>query len=145
MIKSNIRQFKVWNIDTYELVKTTKFISNAAKLFLNLNFNSKNLLLVAGLDLKLYDHNLDLIDEYFRKTNENSIKNIVGIENDRFVVASNYDLESYLILISKSSLSNENRLLDEEYEEKIKLKEVQKYKNAHKDSILCLTKISGII
>ena len=99
------------------------------------------------MDLKLYDHKLELIDEYFRKTNENSLKHIIQIENDRFVVASNFDLESYCVFIAKTSVSNFDAFNipeQDKFEKKIKLKEVNKQKNAHTDTILSLSKISEI-
>jgi len=138
----------VWNIDTYELAKTTKFSSNAAKLFLSFNFQHSNeLILVAGLDLKIYDYNLDLVDEYFRKTNENSIKHIIELDNDRFVVASNSDIELYCIVVEKLSVSSYEEqksapMYDQKFEKKVKLKADNREKNAHKDSILSLSKVS---
>lgn len=130
VVSSVDKMLSVWNTDTYELVKTTKFSSNACKLFLNFS----DLILVAGLDLKLYDNNLDLIDEYFRKTNENTIKHIIDIDRDRFVVASNFDLESYCMSVASKT--------SEILEKRIKLKEVNRQKNAHRDSIQSLCRIS---
>jgi len=138
----------VWNTDTYELEKTTKFSSNAFKLFLNLKLKGLNdLILVAGMDLKIYDHNLDLLDEYFRKTNENSLKYIIDMENDQFVVATNYDIESYSIVTEKivaDSYENQKSTLisDEKLEKKIKLRAENREKNVHRESILSLSKVS---
>lgn len=134
----------MWNIDTFQLIKTTKFCSNASKLFLSLKFNRHDLLLVAGLDLKLYDSSLNLIEEFFRKTNDNSIKFVVSPVESQFIVASNCDIELYHICSVKSSASN-LEISNEHFEESVRVKEFKKVKNAHKDSILCLTVVSSKI
>jgi WD40 repeat protein len=101
------------------------------KTFLNLNANfisNQNLFIVAGLGLKLYNTNLSLVDEFDRNTKDNSIKLMCSIKKDRFVLATNSDVEVYTLAIRNNSYI---------------MKLFQKTKNAHKDSILCLDSVSG--
>jgi hypothetical protein len=67
---------------------------------------------------------------------------VISPDEGQFVVASNVDIELYHIYSSKSSACNFGNSL-ENFEESIKVKEVKKVKNAHKDSILCLSLMTG--
>ena len=88
-----------------------------------------------GLDLKLYDKNLELVDEYFRKTVDNSIKHMIEFENGIFILATNVDIETYYLMESRHSAKSDKYFC---------LKELNKETNAHKDSILSLCKITGL-
>ncbi len=90
--------------------------------------------ITAGVDLKLFDSNLKLIHEYNRSNKENSIKLIIKIQNERIVVASNNDIEIYGI-VSNSFQDNSVDLY--------RIRELKRFLNAHKDSILTLENISG--
>jgi hypothetical protein len=112
---------------------------------------NQNCFIVAGLDLKLYDTSLNEIDEYSRKTKENSIKFMILIKNDKLVLATNSDIEVYGLIDSnihsnesddmnayENSNSENNDIQD------LRIKELKKYINVHKDSILCLDNLSGL-
>ena len=52
----------------------------------------------------------------------------------------------YKICEMQKSIANDlNGTKEDDMEKSIKLKEIIKHKNAHKDSILCINKISGIL
>lgn len=85
-------------------------------------------MIVAGIDIKLYDTDLFQVDEFKRKKRDNSVKHMIKIKDDKFVAASNYDLEIYGLV----DLSSDFRL-----------KELKCHANAHSDTILYLNKISG--
>ena len=91
-------------------------------------------MLLAGIDLKLYDSNLNLVDEIKRKKRENSIKHIISVKEDRLILATNSDLEIYGLVYS---IENETK------SSSFKLKELKLHLNAHADTILYLNKISG--
>jgi len=86
-------------------------------------------LLAAGADLKVFNSNLDLLDEFKRYNKENLVKHVILINNERIVVATNLDVEIY---------SYENAT-------ECKLKELKRFQSTHKDSILVLEKISDIL
>lgn len=101
---------------------------------------------MGGFDLKLYDTDLKLIDEYSRNTKENSIKYMIQIKSDKLVLATNSDIEIYGIIPSASinTLAKENQSINKNEEQNnLTIKELKKYLNAHKDSILTLAKLSG--
>ncbi len=101
-----------------------------------IRFNSVDLLLSAGIDLRLYDSNLNVIDEIKRKKRENTIKHIIAVKEDRLIVATNSDLEIFGLVYS---FDNETK------SSSFKLKELKLHLNAHTDTILYLNKISGRI
>lgn len=69
---------------------------------------------------------------------------MIRIDDDQFIVATNCDLEVYKICkAQKSFAENLNGTKELDAEKNIKLKEMSKHRNAHKDSILCINKISG--
>jgi hypothetical protein len=116
------------------------------KLFLNLNGtfgNNQNFFIAGGLDLKLYNTNLSLVDEWTRKTKENSIKLMCSIKRDRFVLATNYDLEIYALAlrVNRSAAVEEGPVVTNYI-----MKLLKTYPDAHdnrcRDSILCLDSIS---
>jgi hypothetical protein len=101
---------------------------------------------MGGFDLKLYDTDLKLIEQYSRNTKENTIKYMIQIKSDKLVLATNSDLEVYGIisLTSINTLAKENLSINKNVEKNNStIKELKKYLNAHKDSILTLTKLSG--
>jgi hypothetical protein len=93
--------------------------------------NNLDHFVLAGVDIELYDMNLKLIDKFTRKNKENSIRFIILIKHDKLVIATNNDLEVYALLQT-------NQESDE-----LKIKELKKCSNAHENSILNLSKISG--
>lgn len=101
--------------------------------------------ILGGLDLKLFDLNLNLIDEHLRKTKDNTIKFMTLIKNDKLAVATNSDIEIYaLVCLTSSSVPivvNQNEAKNEK-KSFIRIKELKKYVNTHEDSVLCLEKIS---
>ena len=101
-----------------------------------LNVND-NFLLAAGVNLKLFDTNLNLLDECVRKNKENSIKFLITIKNDRIVIATNFDIEIFAII----NANNDENVLEDE--NSYKLVELKQYYNTHKENILALEIISG--
>ncbi len=98
---------------------------------------------MGGYDLQLYDSNLTLVADWSRDTKENTIKFMIQIKSDKLVLATNSDIEFYG-LIPFANKSKENQLNTNNDEiSSLKIKELKKYINAHKDSILSLTKLSG--
>ena len=141
--------FKIWNSETFTCIKSTKFSSNVNKIFLNLtnsNTNQSNLV-VAGIDIKLYNEDLTLLDEFTRKSRDNSVKFMIIIKNDRIVLATNSDIEMYEIVSGQTqsqqhlyeSNSNNKNPSSNIYS---KIKELKKYTNIHNDSILYLANLS---
>ena len=100
---------------------------------------------MGGFDLKLYDTSLKLIDEFSRNTKENSIKFMIQIKSDMIVLATNSDIEIYGLIpfISNKTNSKENDNDNKEEVSCLTIKELKKYLNVHRDSILTLIKLSG--
>ena len=109
--------------------------------------------ITAGIDLKLYGSNLKPIFEFNRTNRENSIKLMIKIRNERIVVASNFDIEIYGLAgnsiqqRSPSTTPTANKtfeaLSSQISENGIRIRELKRYLNAHKDTILTLEIISG--
>jgi hypothetical protein len=93
--------------------------------------NNLDHFVLAGVDIEIYDMNLKLIDKFTRKSKENSIRFMIMIKHEKLVIATNTDLEIYVLLQT-------NQESDE-----LKIKELKKCLNAHENSILNLRKISG--
>lgn len=128
-----------------------------------------NYFILAGLDLKLFDLDLNLVDEYARKTKENSVKHAVVIKSDKFVVATNSDIEIYALVClgggGSSSAASTPATPDIDHADDdhndhdrrrkakktttapatttyIRIKELKKFVNSHEDSILCVEKLT---
>lgn len=128
-------------MDNYELIRTAKVSSTAYRLFSNCSFtsNGESYFFVAGLDIKLFASDLTLVDEYVRKTKDNSIRFMILIKNDKLVLATNGDIEIYaLVFLNNNSISADSTT---PAKCAIKIKEIKKYPNTHEDSILCLNSI----
>ena len=99
---------------------------------------------MGGYDLQLYDSNLTLVADCSRDTKENSIKFMIQIKSDKLVLATNSDIEFYGLIPFSTNKVKENQLnINNDEISSLKIKELKKYINAHKDSILTLTKLSG--
>ena len=99
---------------------------------------------MGGYDLQLYDSNLTLVADWSRDTKENSIKFMIQIKTDKLVLATNSDIEFYALIPFAANKAKENQLnINNDEISSLKIKELKKYINAHKDSILTLTKLSG--
>ena len=119
---------------------------NVYRLILNVN---NELFLTAGVDLKLYESNLKSVYELNRTNKENSIRLMIKIRNDRIVAASNFDIEIYTIVGNsiQKSLTNGKSLesvSSQINESGLRIRELKRYLNAHKDTILTLENISGM-
>lgn len=122
---------------SYKMVKSSNLKSANCRLSLSVNFSNNDFIICSGVDIWLYDGDLNLADELRRKKRDNSVKHLISIKNEKFAVATNYDLEIYSLVFS---LENENESKQTNY----KLKELKCINNAHTDTILYLSKISGI-
>lgn len=98
--------------------------------------------LLGGLDLKLIDLDLNLVDELARKTKENSARLATMIKSDKFVVATNSDIEIYALVCLGSRSNDETSNKRTTSYTSVRIKELKKYMNAHEDSILCLAKVT---
>lgn len=134
-IENNVKMSKTisiksWNSKTLELVNTAVFGANVNKIMLNLvgSNTESNHFLMCGQDIRLFDSSLVQIDEYSRQNKEESIKLACLIKKDRFVLATNSDLEVYALVIIFTEKAN------------LKLKLLKKASNVHEigSSILCL-------
>lgn len=140
-------------MDTYTHINTLRFTSiQTNKLVMKcstpLDDTSSDIyFILAGLDLKLFDLDLNLIDEHSRKTKDNSIKFTTMIKNDKFAVATNSDIEIYALVCfgtgnaNYSSVENDDGLVNKS-RSYIRIKELKKFVNSHEDSILCLSKLT---
>jgi hypothetical protein len=88
---------------------------------------------------------LTLVDEFRRKSRENSVKFMITIKNDRIVLATNSDIEMYAIV------STQNQQQQQQQDEtktnnnnnfSSKIKELKKYINIHDDSIIYLANLN---
>ena len=74
---------------------------------------------------------------------------MIQIKNDKFVLATNSDIEIYgLVPIVTSNdatatTADADNLNFIDETNQLKIKELKKYLNTHRDSILCLEKITG--
>lgn len=114
----------MWNMQTYELVKTVNSGPNLVKL---LQCLKNNYVLTAGRDLKLYNSKLHLMHEFIRDNTDNSIRLGILLDKDRIVFASNFDIEIFSC------------------EQNSKLVELKKFIKTHNDTILSLEIISDLI
>jgi hypothetical protein len=104
------------------------------RLFFSVNINENDFLLVSGIDIQLVDLELNVIDEFKRKKRDNTIKHMIALKDNKFILATNNDLEIFVLIHS-----NDN---DEKTSSSYKIKELKSYSNAHLDSILYINKIS---
>lgn len=101
--------------------------------------------ILGGLDLKLFDLDLNLVDEHSRKTNDNTCKFASMIKTDKFAVATNSDIEIYaLVCLSGGDTAPNQRTKkhNTNINSYVRIKELKKFVNAHDDSILCLSKLT---
>lgn len=86
-------------MDTYTRINTLRLASSTANKILmdcgTLDDSGQSYFILGGLDLKLLDTDLSLMDEHSRKSKENSVKFAAMIKSDKFVVATNSDLEIF--------------------------------------------------
>ena len=124
----------MWNESSYRLLNTTSLGSNAFNLIHNLN---DEIILAGGTDLKLLDSELRLLDEYKRPNKDNLVKFVLVLNNYRIVVATNLDVEIYTYLNQSEEEATDQTM------NTFKLKELKRFNNTHRDSILVLENISG--
>ena len=145
----SLKKTYAWDDDTYSLTGSIPCGSNVYRMILNVN---NDYFITAGVDLALYSSSLKPIFELSRTNKENSIKLMIKIRNERIVVASNFDIEIYGLVGNsnqqKSPVSpNGTKTFETESsqisEHGVRLKELKRYLNAHKDTILTLENITG--
>ena len=138
-------------MDTYAHINTLRFTSlQTNKLVMKcsppLDETSSDIyFILGGLDLKLFDLDLNLVDEHSRKTKDNSIKFTTMIKTDKFAVATNSDIEIYALVCLGAGNANSNEdhnELNKSHRSYIRIKELKKFVNSHEDSILCLSKLT---
>ena len=99
----------------------------------------------AGLDIRLYDANLHLVHEYFRRTKDNSIKFMIQIKHGRLVLATNHDLEAYTLFEPariEATVDTAHRSPLVVTNEAYSIRALKKYANVHDDSISCLMNVN---
>ena len=140
---------KVWDIERYLLLKNESFCSKSNKAFLGLTIFNKELILVAGLDIQIYDSHLNLIEDFSRKTKENSIKYLIRAKNNKFIISTNNDLELYELYENKNDEKKSfDELLDgvsQLCESQVLIKAHQRHVNAHIDTILFIDNLTGYL
>ena len=102
----------------------------------------------AGIDIRLYEvtivNMMTLVDELVRDNRECSVKQMIQIKNDKIAVATNSDIEIYGLVRSSSNQNPSMDMLGATNENTIRLRELKRLVNAHKETILCLDVVSGL-
>ncbi|CAF1016158.1 unnamed protein product [Brachionus calyciflorus] len=136
IVSSNDKSITSWDMHSYKLTNIIKLDSSAYRIFLSCNMS--NLFIVGGLNLKIYDSNLSLLDEFSRETKENSIRHILLTKKEKIVVATNTDLEFYVLITVNKKLESKSTSEFSHF----RVKELKKHLNCHYDSILCLDNLN---
>jgi WD40 repeat protein len=79
---------------------------------------------VGSIDIRLYNSDLTVLSHFVRNTKENTIKFIIPFKNNQLIIATNNDIEIYKI------------------NDKQSLELVRCFVDIHRDTILCIDKIS---
>lgn len=103
--------------------------------------------ILAGLDLKLFDLDLNLVDEHSRKTIDNTCKFASMIKADKFAVATNSNIEIYALVClggggTMAAANQRTRKHKTNINSYVRIKELKYFVNAHDDSISCLSKLT---
>ncbi len=137
----NSFHFKAWNIENLTQITTATFDSHSNKIFLNLKThdypNNPNLFIVAGYDIRLYDSDLKLHDNFSRYTKEESIKLMSLVGRDRVALVTNSDIEIYDLV--------KGQVVENSQQPYYGLKFVKKITNEYEDSILHLERLNELL
>ena len=93
-------------MENYTRINKARFSSNVNKTIINCSYldDCEKYFILGGIDLKLFDLKLNLVDEQVRKTKDNSIKFMTLIKNDKLALATNSDVEIYALVCLTASL-----------------------------------------
>jgi hypothetical protein len=146
--------FKIWDIDEFNLLKSIEFGPNINRI--HLKSSQYRCIITAGLNLRLYNFDSEILDEFSRKNREDSVKFMIYMKNDKIVLATNLDIEFYALvnssivkdseIIDEQNLgicSAENMFTTDQSYNHLSFRELKIYANAHLDTILCLESING--
>ena len=153
---------QLWDTDSYKLIASIRCdqytgfdspgkdsnnsltgSSSSFRVFLNYE---NRYCICAGVDIRLYEvtivNMMTLVDEFNRDNRDCSVKQMIQIKNDKIAVATNSDIEIYG-LVRSSNQQPSMDMLGANNENTIRLRELKRLVNAHKETILSLDVVSS--